>query len=369
MSVHDVADALFSPVVIGRHTLRNRLALAPMTTQQSEVDGAPSAADARWLGGFVDDGYGLVFTCAASIGPLSTAFQRQLSFGSDAHVRALTSLARGLVGRGAVVVAQLVHGGGRALPALTGAPNVSASAYAQPLPGWVPPRGMTVDEIGAVVDDFAAAAARAQRAGFDGVEVHAANGYLLTQFLSTESNRRADGYGVDVAGRARFVREVVRAVRARVGPDFLVGVRVSAERAGHLGGLDIDDTVQTLCWLVDDGIDYAHLSLWQRDTASVKHPGRTVLGHVAAGLPAGLPLIAAGGVGSRADADAVLKDGAAVVAVGRAAIGNAGIPQKFASFTPLVPQPFPRAALQGRLDERFLAYLTGPMAARSIVGD
>ncbi len=244
---------------------------------------------------------------------------------------------------------------------------MSASPYAQPLPGWVPPRAMTRDEIGAVVDDFAAAAARAQRAGFDGVEIHAANGYLLTQFLSTESNRRDDVYGGDVVGRARFVREVVRAVRARVPADFLVGVRVSAERAGHLGGLDIDDTVRTLRWLVDDGIDYAHLSLWQRGTLSLKHPGRTVLGHVAAGVPPSLPLIAAGGVGSRADADAVVAAGAAVVAVGRAAIGNAGIPQKFASSTPLLAQPFARASLLGRVDEQFMAYLTGPMAARAIV--
>src|SRR5205823_8389681 len=112
-------------------------------------------------------------------------------------------------------------------------------------------------DLARVIRQFGDAAARSQAAGFDGVELHGAHGYLLSQFLSTTMNP-----GVDLAGRARLLRDVMREVRTRCGPRFTVGVRLSLEDRGQARGLDLDDSLQVARWLADDGADWIHASLW-----------------------------------------------------------------------------------------------------------
>src|SRR5690606_35508424 len=109
---------------------------------------------------------------------------------------------------------------------------------------------------------FRDAAVRARRAGFDGVELHGAHGYLLSQFLSATMNRREDAWGGSFENRARLMREVVRAVRAAVPASFLVGVRLSPEDYFTARGLDLDENVTLAGLLADDGMDFLHLSLW-----------------------------------------------------------------------------------------------------------
>jgi 2,4-dienoyl-CoA reductase-like NADH-dependent reductase (Old Yellow Enzyme family) len=358
---------LFSDFSLGAARLRNRLAVAPMTTSQSNPDGSPSEAEARWLERLVDDEYGIVVTCAAAISRTSIAFHNQLSFGDDAFLPALTALATRLARPGSLVIAQLCHGGSRAIPSLAGQPAHSASRYELPVPGFVPPIELSTPQIERIVEEFAVAASRAARAGFGGVELHGANGYLFTQFTSTMTNRRSDGWGVSLENRARFSREVVRAVRARVPRGFVVGYRMSFENFGLETGLDIDENVRVMRWLAEDGIDYGHVSSLDFAAPSVKYPDRLALSHIRAGIDRALPLMCAGGVRRRGDADRALELGADLVAIGRAAVGNARVPDKLAQDVALAATPFARASLDAlSVSQDFIRYMTTAIPVSSL---
>ena len=138
---------------------------------------------------------------------------------------------------------------------------------------------------------------RAKRAGFDGVELHGAHGYLFTQFLSAEQNRRTDAWGGPLENRARLLRDALRAVRARVGPSFTVGVRLSPENFGNAKGLDLDESVQTARWLAEDGADFVHLSLWRALEPTAKRPAEHALPLFRAALPPDVAILAAGASG------------------------------------------------------------------------
>lgn len=359
--------ALFSPLPLRGSTLRNRLVVAPMTTSQSQEDGTISDAERVWLERLATDGYGMVITCAAAISRASIAFHRQLSLGDDDKLPALTSLAARMRALGTVPVVQLCHGGTRAIPALTGVEAHSASPYTLPIPGFVPPREMSEAQIAQVIEDFASAAERAARAGFAGVEFHGANGYLFTQFISTMTNHRTDRWGGSLENRARLAREVVRATRARVPRDFVVGFRLSFEGAGMETGLDLDENVQIVSWLAEDGVDYGHLSSLNLFAPSTKAPLSTVLEYVRRHTDAALPLMVAGSVTSREAADRALDLGADLVAIGRAAIGNPDLPGKMARGEALLQTPFPReVATRAAVSEDFVGYLTKVMPVSSL---
>lgn len=352
-------------------SVSNRLAVAPMTTAQSEPDGRLSPAEAAWLTRLGDDGYGLLLTCAAAISRTSIAFPNQLSFGDDAVVADLAPITAHIRAAGTLPLAQLCHGGARALPALTGQPARSASAYTLAVPGWVDPVPFTAAELAQVVDDHVAAARRAAAAGFGGVELHGAHGYLFTQFLSTQSNRRTDAWGGPIANRARLLRDVVRALREALPREFVVGVRLSMEGTGFDPGLDLDENIQVLRWLQADGLDYGHVSLMDAGAASAKYPASALLTRVREGVGPALRLMVAGGVWSPADVDRAVALGADLVALGRAALGNDHVPARFARGEPLVRTPFSPAHLARHgVSPAFLAYLTapGPLAAMRIVG-
>ena len=159
------------------------------------------------------------------------------------------------------------------------------------------------------------------------------------------TNLRRDAWGGSLENRARFSREVVRACRRRVPQGFVLGFRMSFEGFGNETGLDIDENVQIMNWLVEDGIDFGHVSNMDLTAHSTKYPDRVALELIRAGVDATLPLVAAGGVFDRADAERALDLGADVVAIGRAAIGNDKIPERFARGEALVRTPFARDRL------------------------
>jgi len=358
---------LFSEIQLGATRLKHRLVVAPMTTSQSNPDGSPTEAEARWLERLVNDEYAMVVTCASAISKNSIAFHNQLSFGDDALLPALTQLATRLARPGLLVIAQLCHGGSRAIPSLAGQPAHSASRYELPITGFVPPLELSTTQIECIIEDFANAANRAARAGFGGVELHGANGYLFTQFTSTMTNRRSDRWGESLEGRARFSREVVRAVRSRVPKGFVVGYRMSFENFGLEMGLDIDENARIMQWLAEDGIDYGHISSLDFRAPSVKYPDRAALSHIRAGVARALPLICAGSVRSRLDADRALELGADLVAIGRAAIGNARVPDKLAKGHALVSTPFPRPLLEAlSVSQDFIRYMTSSIPVSSM---
>ncbi len=342
-------------------TLSNRIALAPLTNLQSQADGLLGDDELAFLARRADGGFGLISTCASYVARDGKAWDGQLAIDRDECVSGLTRLATRLHDGGAACIVQLFHGGVRADPSLTGEQTWSASTWNEDAPTFTPPRVATTDDITRVIERFADGAARAEAAGFDGVELHGAHGYLLCQFLSRTTNPRTDGWGGDLVGRARLIREVMRACRQRCKPGFAIGVRLSFEDFGNARGMDLDDNLQVAKWLVEDGSDFIHASLWDVNRNSAKYPDRHVLPMVREALPPEIAIFTAGKIWTRADAEAVLARGADVIALGRAAIVNPDWPREIEASTDGEPSrrpPLTIAELGERaVSQRFGGYL------------
>ncbi len=275
---------------------KNRVALAAMTNGQSHADGSLGDDELRWLTRRAEGGFGVVTTCAAHVTPDGQGWAGELGIFDDALLPGLGRLAAAVRRPGALALVQIFHGGARADRALTGVRPWSASE----IPGDpAEPRAGTVADIERVIAAFRDAAVRAHRAGFDGVELHGAHGYLLGQFLS-RLNVRADGWGGPAfADRARLLREVTRAVRAAVPAPFVVGVRISPEDWGNAKGLDLDESLTLAGWLAEDGIDFLHLSLWTAANNTTKRPDQHPLPLFRRACPDRAPLRRRQGVDAR----------------------------------------------------------------------
>src|SRR5262245_27534769 len=323
--------SLFEPLVFRTQlSARNRIVLAPLTNMQSHTDGSLGDDELRWLSSRAEGGFGIVMTCAAHVARDGQGWPGELGVFDDVLLPGLTTLAAALRQRGATSIMQIFHGGLRADPKVTATIPWSASEADGV-------RAATEDDIARVIGQFADAAVRAREAGFDGVELHGAHGYLFTQFLSATQNRRTDQWGGPLHQRARLVREAMRAVRSRVGPSFTVGVRLSPEDFGNARGLDLDESVQTARWLAEDGADFIHLSLWQALLNTAKRPDVHAIPLFRSALPDGVRVLAAGAVWTRHEAEHVLDMGADGVVLGRSAIVNADWPLRAAD-----PQWSPR---------------------------
>ncbi len=348
-----MTSSLFSPLEFRTGlTARNRVALAPMTNQQSHEDGTLSDDEFNWLISRADGGFGLIETCAAHVAKDGQGWPGELGIYDDAHLPGLTRLASALRERGAASIVQIFHGGVRADQSVSGQQPFSASA----LEGA---RAATDDDIARVIQEFAAAARRAQQAGFDGVELHGAHGYLLTQFLSTTQNQRTDRWGCTLENRARLMREVARAVRAATTSDFTVGVRLSPEDFGNARGLDVDESIQVAQWLTNDGLDFIHLSLWRSALNTHKYPDQHPIPMFRRALPSDVAILVAGAVYTREDAEALLALGADCVALGRSAILNPDWPlqAQHEGWDPQRPPVTIDQLLQRSLNPTFAEYM------------
>jgi 2,4-dienoyl-CoA reductase-like NADH-dependent reductase (Old Yellow Enzyme family) len=337
-------------------TLPNRIALAAMTNGQSQPDGLLGDDELAWLARRADGGFGLVATCAAYVSLDGKAWDGELGVDRDACIPGLARLAERIHAGGARAMVQLFHGGARADAALTGERVWSASEWVD---GDLAPRAGTTDDIARAIDAFVAAARRAKQAGFDGVELHGAHGYLLSQFLSRTMNLRTDAWGGDLAGRARLIRTVMQRTREACGPAFSVGVRLSLEDFGQAKGLDLDEGIEVARWLADDGADFIHASLWDVSRNTTKRPDAHPLDLLRAALPRDVAIFTAGKIWTREDGEGALAHGADVVALARAAILNPEWPKQIARGEALLHPPATRAQLAERgVSSRFAGYLT-----------
>ena len=302
-------------------TARNRIVLAPLTNMQSNADGSLGEDEFRWLTSRADGGYGIVMTCAAHVAKDGQGWAGELGVFDDALMPGLTRLATALRDRGTVSIVQIFHGGVRADRGVTGLEPWSASEGEGA-------RAATDEDIHRVIGQFVDAAVRSRAAGFNGVEIHGAHGYLFTQFLSATQNRRTDRWGGSLENRARLLRETMRAIRNRVGASFTVGVRLSPENFGNARGLDLDESIQTARWLADDSADFIHLSLWHALNGTAKRPDTNAIPLFRAVLPADVRVLAAGAIWTRAEAEQVMTLGADAVVLGRSAIANADWPHR-----------------------------------------
>ena len=261
--------SLFEPFVLGDVTLRNRIAVSPMC-EYSARDGVPDDWHLVHLGSRAVGGAGLVFTEATGVSAQGRISPGDTGIWNDAQQQAWARIVRFVESQGAVPGIQLAHAGrkastdlpwlgGKALPADKGAWTAVAPSAVAFADGYPVPQALDGAGIAAVVADFRAAAVRAREAGFRVIEIHAAHGYLLHEFLSPLSNQRGDAYGGSLANRARALREVVAAVRAEWPHPRPLFVRVSATDWAE-GGWDIDECVELARWLKSDGVDLVDCS-------------------------------------------------------------------------------------------------------------
>ncbi len=319
---------LFSPITLREVTVRNRVWVSPMC-QYSAVDGVPDDWHLVHLGSFARGGAGLVLTEATAVSPEGRISPADTGLWNDEQQRAWARIVSFLHDRGATTGIQLAHAGrkassrppweGRGFVADEdgGWEPVAPSAIA--FPGLREPHELTADEIAGVVADFGAAATRAVAAGFDVLEIHAAHGYLLHEFLSPLSNQRTDEYGGSFDNRARLPLAVVAEVRSRVPASVPVVVRISATDWVE-GGWTAEDSVRLAALLREAGVDLVDVSTGGNAPAEIPvEPGYQVRFARQVRAGASVPTGAVGLITEPKQAEEVLADGSAdVVLLARA---------------------------------------------------
>lgn len=324
-------SSLFTPLAFANGTtLRNRVVMAPMTTWSGNADGTVSDEEIAYYRQRAN-GVGLVITGCTHVLANGVGFIDEFAAYDDRFLPSLRRLAEAAKSGGAPAVLQIFHAGNKALPDLVpeGA-IVSASAVtteATPFAPAVTPHALRPDEIQRVIQAFGDAASRAIAAGFDGVELHGAHGFLIQNFLSPKFNQRTDAWGGSAERRELFPRSVVREVKRVIDADaerpFLLGYRISVEEPGE-GGLRIGAALDLVDHLVEDRIDYVHVSLGNAlaDTPIGGTDGKTTAARVVERVAGRVPVIAAGRLRTPAQAARALDVGLSLVAVGQGLVMN-----------------------------------------------
>ena len=317
--------SLLSPLALGPLALPNRVVMAPMTRRRADVANVPSPLAAEYYAQRASAG--LIVGEATLVVKSGASYPGSPGIYSDDHERAWAAIAAAVHAAGGRFFLQLWHAGRFSDPTfLDGEAPVAPSAVA--IAGevvtaagkhpFVTPRALEASELTALVRAYADAAERARRAGCDGVEIHAAQGYLLDQFLRDGANLRDDGYGGDVVGRARLLLEVVAAVSERIGGDR-VGVQLSPSSA--LGGMHDSDPRSTFTYVTrrlgETDVVYLHLFDPQREWAEL----RTLFPRT---------VIANGGYDAATAAAAIAHDDAHLVSFGRPYIANPDLVERIA---------------------------------------
>jgi 2,4-dienoyl-CoA reductase-like NADH-dependent reductase (Old Yellow Enzyme family) len=303
-------------------TIPNRFMLAPMTNCQSHDDGTLSNEEYNWLTMRAKGGFGLTMTCASHVQAVGKGFTGQLGIFSDAHIDGHKRLAAGIKAHGSLAVVQLHHAGMRSPEAIIEGQPVSASNIEKHNA-----RGLSLTEIKQLKTDFIDAALRAQKSGYDGVEVHGAHGYILTQFLSADINARTDNYGGSLENRARLLFEITTGIRQACGPKFLLGVRLSPERFG----MQLQE-VKTICqrFIDEEQIDFLDVSLWDcfKLPEDPEYQKQSLLEHFTSLDYKNIKLTVAGKINSGNDVQKILDAKVDFVSIGRSGILHHDFPKQ-----------------------------------------
>jgi 2,4-dienoyl-CoA reductase-like NADH-dependent reductase (Old Yellow Enzyme family) len=338
LSEHIGIDDLFVPVRLGTLTLANRMVVAPMTRVSATEEGEATAQMCRYYEQFARGGWGLIETEATYIDQEhSQCRARQPGLATPTHRDAWRSVVNAVHAHGAAIFVQLQHAGALAEVRRDCAPALAPSAVEprsrKPLPI---PRELTYGEIVRIHIHFAEAARFAVEAGFDGMELHGANGYLVDQFLTDYTNRRTDEYGGPTANRVRFAVETVQAVRRVVPADFPVGVRLSQHKSADPDYTwpDGESDAETIFRaLVEAGATFLHIG-------GQSAPSRTRGGCVLSGLArrlTGVVVIANGGLEEPTRATSLVASGGAdLLSLARGALANPDWPRRVRHGLPLM---------------------------------
>ncbi|GAB4100342.1 NADH:flavin oxidoreductase [Sinomonas halotolerans] len=343
----ETSTSLFSPVTIGSTELENRVALAPMTRISATEDGLATERMVAYYEGYAKGGFGLLITEGIYTDTAySQGYLNQPGIATEEQARSWVPVVEAAHAAGARIFAQLMHAGSQAQGNRFVDSTVGPSAVAprgEQLPfyrGEGPysvPAAITAEQMQEVRDGFVAAALNAKEAGFDGVEIHGANGYLLDQFLTDYFNQRTDEYGGSPENRVRFPAEIARAVREAVGPDFTVGIRISQAKVSdhdHKWAGGEDEARVIFSTLARTGVGFVHTTEYRAYAPAFGEGGKSLA--QLAKEHSGLPVITNGHLDDPATAESMLGDGGAdVVALGKAALANRDWPERVRTGQPL----------------------------------
>ena len=332
---------LFSPFRIGTLELRNRIVMPPMATNFAGEDGSVNDRHIAYYVKRAKGGVGYITFEHTGILKQGRAFPNMALIDSDQNIPSFRKLVKAIHQENGKILIQINHAGRQTSSSITGSPIVAPSAIPCPVRKEMP-QELSTEEIQKIIEAFGAAALRVKEAGADGVEIHMAHGYLINQFLSPFSNKRMDEYGGDVDRRMRMAIEVLRMVRNKVGPDFAVLCRISADEYVE-GGLKIEDSREIAKALERNGADALHVSACVAASGYLNHPPyyaeEGVFAHLAQGIKSvvGIPIIAVGRIRTPRLANQILEDNKAnLISMGRALIADPNLPVK---------------ALQGKTEE------------------
>src|SRR3954468_5500601 len=263
-----MADTLFQPLEFKNLTIKNRIVRSNVAGRFDNYDGSGNQARINWELKFARGGVGAILSSFVPVTNRGRIMPNYATIDADERIPFWRELGKRVHEYDCRFIMQLSHSGRqRDIPGIEYPKGLSSTSKSDPLHGFECER-MTVEDIQATVQAFAAGARRARAAGLDGVELHGANGYLITQFLSSAINDRHDEYGGPLENRARFVIEIVKAIRARAGSDYHLQMKISATDHNNAlfilkkekPGNTVTESIQVCKWLIDAGVDSVHVS-------------------------------------------------------------------------------------------------------------
>ena len=319
------------PITIKNKTLKTRLIMPPMATSKSNDGYVSQELLDYYHEKSANPHFSLIITEHSYIHPQGKASINQLSIASDDTIEGLKQLVEVIHQNDTLVLAQINHAGGKTSTKITNQPLLSASAIETPKStATTLPEAMTTSQIHQVIDDFIQAALRAKKAGYDGVEIHMAHGYLLNQFYSPLTNHRNDEYtGSTIEGRIHLPLQIIQAIKEKVDPDFIIALRLGACDYQE-GGTTIQDSIQVAIAFEKAGIDLldisggmcGYMNPTNKDQGYFKEITSAIKEHIQ------IPVILTGGILDLEHADELLKTNQAdLIGIGRAFFKNSNWPK------------------------------------------
>ena len=347
---------LLTPLTFSRGpSIKNRFLLAPLTNTQSFEDGTLSEEEFKWLTMRAEGGFGLTMTCAAHVQAIGKGFPGQLGVFSDQHLEGLKRLASKIQMNDSVAICQLHHAGMRSPKELIGKAPVCPSVNEK-----FNARALTSKEVETLRDDFIGAAIRSELAGFDGVELHAAHGYMIAQFLSAGINKRQDDYGQTLNNRCRLLYEIIDGIRKECSKDFMVGVRLSPERFD----MKLQEVTIIAQELMTSGkIDFLDMSLWDvfKEPEEEEFKGKSLISYFTELERGNTRLGVAGGIRNPLDAERAISEGVDWVMLGRAGMLQHDFPKRYKAnprFSPIEVPVSRDYLLKEGLSDKFISYIS-----------
>jgi 2,4-dienoyl-CoA reductase-like NADH-dependent reductase (Old Yellow Enzyme family) len=351
-------NALFAPIVMNGHTVKNRLAVAPMTRISATEDGRATETMARYYGRFARGGFGTVITEGIYTDQaFSQGYAHQPGMSDEAQANAWKPIVSGIKAHGAFAVAQMMHAGalsqGNRFRNTTVGPSAirpkgTQMTFYHGKDSYALPAAITEKQIADAISSYAGAAGRAiEVAEFDAVEIHGANGYLLDQFLTDYANSRTDRWGGAVQNRVRLILETFKAVRTRVGASVPVGVRISQGKVNDhqhkWAGAERDAEI-IFGSLADAGVDFIHVTEFEAWKPAFAEGGPSLM-HLAKRYAPQATIFANGSLHNIEQAVASLNNGADIITIGRGALANPDLPRRLSEhhllndFDPMILGP------------------------------